>query len=107
MRTIAVTINKEGVGKTTLTKHLATAATAAGHNVIILDMDTQQNATTWGKRRNQQQDEPLPVVRFVTENDLADELERARNAVAILPLSTRPPAEAPKRPPPSKPQTLC
>ncbi len=50
MRTIAVTINKGGVGKTTLTKSLATAATDAGLNVLILDMDTQENAASWGRR---------------------------------------------------------
>ena len=75
-----------------------TAATAAGLNVIILDMDSQQNATSWGKRRGQQQDEPLPVVRFVTENDLAEELERARAAGCDLALIDTPPgrsAEAP------------
>lgn len=98
MYTIAITINKGGVGKTTLTKHLATAATAAGHNVIIFDMDTQQNATSWGKRRSQQQEEPLPVVRFVTENDLAEEIERARAAGCDFALIDTPPgrnAEAP------------
>jgi chromosome partitioning protein len=46
MRTVAVTINKGGVGKTMLTKSVATVATAAGFNVLVLDMDTQQNATT-------------------------------------------------------------
>jgi chromosome partitioning protein len=98
MRTIAITINKGGVGKTTLTKHLATAASAAGHNVIILDMDTQQNATTWGKRRSRQHDEPLPVVRFVTENDLAEELERARKAGCDLALIDTPPGRSSEAP---------
>jgi chromosome partitioning protein len=98
MRTIAITINKGGVGKTTLTKHLATAASAAGHNVIILDMDTQQNATTWGKRRSQQHDDPLPVVRFVTENDLAEELERARKAGCDLALIDTPPGRSSEAP---------
>lgn len=98
MRTIAVTINKGGVGKTTLTKHLATAATAAGHNVVIFDMDTQQNATTWGKRRSQQQDEPFPIVRFVTENDLAEELERARAAGCDLAFIDTPPGRSSEAP---------
>jgi chromosome partitioning protein len=44
MQTVAVTINKGGVGKTTITKNLATAAVAAGLTVLIVDMDTQQNA---------------------------------------------------------------
>jgi chromosome partitioning protein len=98
MRTIAVTINKGGVGKTTLTKHLATAATAAGYNVIILDMDTQQNATAWGKRRSQQQNESLPVVKFVTENELPDELERARKAGCDLALIDTPPGRSSEAP---------
>jgi chromosome partitioning protein len=98
MRTIAVTINKGGVGKTTLTKHLATAAAAAGFNVMILDMDTQQNATTWGKRRSQQQDAPLPVVRFVTENELPEGLERARAAGCDLVFIDTPPGRSSEAP---------
>lgn len=98
MRTIAITINKGGVGKTTLAKHLAVAAVNAGHNVMLLDMDTQQNSTSWGKRRSQQQNNPLPVVRFATENDLPDELARARAAGCDLVLIDTPPgrnSEAP------------
>jgi chromosome partitioning protein len=98
MRTVAITINKGGVGKTTLTKHLGAAATAAGSNVIIFDMDTQQNATNWGKRRQQQQDDALPVVRFVTENDLAEELDRARNAGCDLALIDTPPGRSSEAP---------
>lgn len=98
MRTVAITINKGGVGKTTLTKHLAAAATAAGQNVLILDMDTQQNAASWGRRRKEQQDQPLPVVRFVTENDLAEELERARNAGCDLALIDTPPGRSSEAP---------
>jgi chromosome partitioning protein len=80
MRTIAITINKGGVGKTMLTKSLSTAATVAGFNVLVLDMDTQQNATSWGRRRGKQHDRPLPLARFTTEHDLAEELQRAESA---------------------------
>ena len=38
MRTIAITINKGGVGKATVTKNLATTASPAGFNVVMLDM---------------------------------------------------------------------
>jgi chromosome partitioning protein len=98
MRTIAITTNKGGVGKTTLTKHLAAAATAAGHNVIVFDMDTQQNATSWGKRRQQQQDDPLPVVRFVTENELPEELDRAAKAGCDLVFIDTPPGRSSEAP---------
>lgn len=98
MRTVAVTINKGGVGKTTLTKSLATAATAAGLNVLILDMDTQENAASWGKRRNARHDTPLPLTRFTTERGLPEELQRAENAGCDLVFIDTPPgrnSEAP------------
>jgi chromosome partitioning protein len=97
MRTCAITINKGGVGKTTLTKHLGVAASAAGLNVMILDMDTQQNATTWGRRR-QALGEELPIVRFVTENDLAEEIDRARKAGCDLALIDTPPGRSSEAP---------
>lgn len=99
MRIAAVTINKGGVGKTTIAKHLATAAAMTGLNVLILDMDTQENATNWGKRRSRHESAPsLPVVQFVTENGLDDALSRARAAECDLVLIDTPPgrsAEAP------------
>lgn len=98
MRTIAVTINKGGVGKTTLTKSLATAATGAGLNVLILDMDTQENSASWGQRRQKQHDRPLPLTRFTTERGLTEELERAEKAGCDLVLIDTPPgrnSEAP------------
>ena len=98
MRTIAVTINKGGVGKTMLTKSVATAATAAGLNVLVLDMDTQQNATTWGRRRIKQHNKQLPLARYTTENDLPEELQRAESAGCDLVIIDTPPgrnSEAP------------
>jgi chromosome partitioning protein len=98
MRTVAVTINKGGVGKTTLTKNLATAATDAGYAVLILDMDTQENSTGWGQRRMKQHDKPLPMTRFTTEKNLDDELARAEQAGCDLVLIDTPPgrnSEAP------------
>jgi cellulose biosynthesis protein BcsQ len=50
-RIIAITINKRGVGKTIIARSLATAAASAGLAVLILDMDTQQNSTSWRRRR--------------------------------------------------------
>ena len=51
MKVAAITINKGGVGKTMLSRSLATAAAASGLLVLILDMDTQQNSTNWRRRR--------------------------------------------------------
>jgi len=98
MRTVAITINKGGVGKTTLTKSLATTATAVGLNVLILDMDTQENAASWGQRRNINHDKSLPLTRFTTERNLTQELQRAEKAGCDLVLIDTPPgrnSEAP------------
>lgn len=93
MRTIAISINKGGVGKTTTTKTLGCAAASAGLNALILDMDTQQNATNWGRRR-EKQNRPLPLVRFTTEQDLSVELERAAQAGCDLALIDTPPGRS-------------
>jgi chromosome partitioning protein len=97
MRTIAITINKGGVGKTTLTKSLATAATAAGLNVLVLDMDTQQNAAKWGKRRAKK-GKPLPLAKFITESDLSEELQRAEKAGCDLVFIDTPPGRSSEAP---------
>lgn len=45
-RTVAILNQKGGVGKTTVTLGLASAAQAAGHRVLVVDMDPQA-ASTW------------------------------------------------------------
>jgi chromosome partitioning protein len=94
MKTVAIAINKGGAGKTTLTRSLGTAAVLAGLNVLVLDMDIQQSATQWGRRRQ----EPLPLVRFTTENDLAAELQRAKAAQCDLVLIDTPPGRGSEAP---------
>jgi chromosome partitioning protein len=94
MRTIAVSINKGGVGKTSLVKMLATAAADAGLAVMILDMDTQQNSVSWRKRRDAQQKNPLPLAKFATEIDLNDELKRAEKAGCDLVFIDTPPGRS-------------
>lgn len=94
MRTIAISINKGGQGKTTLTKTLATAAADAGFNVLVLDVDTQQNSVGWRKRRDKQQKKPLPLIRFASEKDLLDELKRAESAGCDLVLIDTPPGRS-------------
>jgi chromosome partitioning protein len=93
MRTIAISINKGGVGKTTTAKALACAAASAGFNVLVLDVDTQQNATNWGRRRKKQ-NLPLPLVQFTTEQDLLSELDRAAKAGCDLVFIDTPPGRS-------------
>lgn len=96
MHTLAVAINKGGAGKTMVTKCLSTAASLVGLNVLILDMDTQQNATQWGRRRKSFN--PLPIVRFTTENDLPEELSLAKQAGCDLVIIDTPPGRSTETP---------
>lgn len=50
---IAVYNSKGGVGKSTLTVHLAVAAEQAGETVAIVDTDPQESSMTWGRARSE------------------------------------------------------
>ena len=97
MDVIAVVMNKGGVGKSTITRCIATAAVNDSLNVLALDMDNQQTTTQWGRRRGSR-DKPLPLVRFTTENDLADELAKAKAAGCDLVVIDTPPARSSEAP---------
>jgi len=92
MKIVAITINKGGVGKTMLSRSLGAAAASAGKLVLILAMDTQQNSTSWRRRRPAEL--PLPHVQFTTENDLPETLKRARDAGCDLVLIDTPPGRS-------------
>lgn len=47
MRVIAIANAKGGVGKTTITVHLAVALSRDGYRVLCVDLDPQANATHW------------------------------------------------------------
>jgi chromosome partitioning protein len=51
MKTIAVMSRKGGSGKTTLAVHLASAASAAGQRVMLVDMDPQRSSLDWARER--------------------------------------------------------
>lgn len=97
MKVIAIAMNKGGVGKSTLTRCIAVAAAENGLNVLVLDMDTQQTTTQWGRRRTAREKQ-LPLVRFTTENDLADELAKARAAGCDIVVIDTPPARSSEAP---------
>jgi chromosome partitioning protein len=51
MKTVAIVSQKGGTGKTTAAVHLATAATLAGYDAVVIDLDPQGSAATWGDDR--------------------------------------------------------
>lgn len=53
MKTVALASQKGGTGKTTTAVHLATAATLAGYDAVVIDLDPQGSAATWGDDRGE------------------------------------------------------
>jgi chromosome partitioning protein len=86
MLTVAVIARKGGVGKTTLTLHLAVEAAKVGPTVII-DTDPQASAAEWAERRSAKQ----PVVMASSVDRLAQSLHAARQAAAHIAFIDTPP----------------
>ena len=59
MKIIAIAAQKGGAGKTTIAVHLATAATLAGYDAAVIDLDPQGSAASWGDDRG---DDPPEVI---------------------------------------------
>ena len=53
MKTIALTTQKGGAGKSTLASSLAVAAQEAGERVCLIDMDPQATLSAWGRARGE------------------------------------------------------
>jgi chromosome partitioning protein len=95
MKVVAITMQKGGVGKSTLTRSLAVAASNAGFMTLALDMDLQQSTSQWSYRRAEGS---LPAVAFSTERDLPRHLDRARTAGCDLVIIDTPPARSQEGP---------
>jgi chromosome partitioning protein len=67
MRIIAFITQKGGTGKSTLCTNLAVAASEAGENVLVLDLDDQGTTADWGKTRAA----PAPAVAALRRADAA------------------------------------
>lgn len=75
MKTISIFNNKGGVGKTTLTFHLAHALSEIGKRVLIIDLDPQCNLTILSM-----DSEELHKI-WEAEDSFIDDFESARNDV--------------------------
>ena len=80
MLTLTLLSQKGGAGKTTLACALAVVGEQAGHPAVIIDLDPQGSASTWGELRG---DTP-PVVTATTPERLPAVVAAARNAGAGL-----------------------
>ena len=68
MQIWALVSQKGGSGRSTLTVHLAVAATQAGKTVLVVDIDPQRNALRWAGMRDKDQS-PLIIGAIVQELD--------------------------------------
>ncbi len=77
MSTVAILSQKGGVGKTTVTLGLASSALAAGHRVLVVDLDPQASST-WA----------VGVDPASTASAMTDVLEGERSAASVICEST-------------------
>lgn len=61
MKTVVITSQKGGSGKTTLTAHLAVAAEQAKSGTVVIDTDPQQTLATWWNARDSETPQLAPV----------------------------------------------
>lgn len=74
MKTISIFNNKGGVGKTTLTYHLAHALASMGHRTLVIDLDPQCNLTIIGM------DEELIHSIWAQEDSFVEDFEKAKGS---------------------------
>jgi chromosome partitioning protein len=82
MKIISILSEKGGAGKTTLSVHLATAATLAGTSAAILDLDPQGSAYAWANSRSKPPEavslQPVALVQWL------DKLREAEAGLVVI-----------------------
>ena len=90
VKTVSVIAQKGGAGKTTLSLILACAAAAEGFSAVVVDLDPQASAASWGDRRGSD----TPAVVPAQAPRLARILDAAAGqGVALAVVDTAPRAE--------------
>lgn len=112
MRSISVFNNKGGVGKTTLTYHLANALAEMGHKTLLIDLDPQCNLTILGMDEEtiheiwQQEDDFIEdfnsARQKLSEVDFKKIISQPRSIHFLLKPTQDGTAEVPSLPPPYK-----
>ncbi|MFN3868481.1 MAG: AAA family ATPase [Hyphomicrobiaceae bacterium] len=92
MRIWSVVSQKGGSGKTTLLVHLATAASAKGLAVSVIDLDPQRSAEQWAELREDKLRKDEPAVVHGDTLSLDGMLAAARETGTDLVLIDTPPA---------------
>lgn len=95
MKTLAIVSQKGGVGKTTISVHIAVAAARAGYSVAIIDLDPQATAAQWGDWRNGEGEginDANPVVVAAPHARLGPTLKEAEKMGVDLVVLDSPPA---------------
>lgn len=91
MKIIAIVSQKGGAGKTTLAVHLAARAAHDGLQAVIVDLDPQATASSWGDWRGG--DNPVVVAAPHTRLE-ATLAEAAKSGVDLVIIDTPPSADA-------------
>ena len=90
MKTISVIAQKGGAGKTTISLALACAAAAEGLSAVVVDLDPQGSAASWGDRRESHAPTVVPAQAPRLARILA---AAAGEGVALAVVDTAPRAE--------------
>lgn len=86
-RAVSVSLQKGGVGKTTLAINLADALAARGHDVLLVDLDQQGNATEGVGMKSLYKADSPHIGDVLTDNDPVDARKAIhdRTAFDVLP----------------------
>ena len=91
MKVVAVINGKGGVGKTTISTHVAVSAGRLGLVTAVLDLDPQPSSTLWADSREASDTNPRPTVTPAQAARLPVYLKQAREQQADLIIIDTPP----------------